>query len=60
MEALVNMAHGSPPHTTTAKTTTKLQNDYLPELSENQAARKFDNQGIKEATFSAGWWGSAD
>ena len=43
--------HGSPPDKTTAKITTKLQNNYHPELSENQAAWKTDNQGIKEVTF---------
>ena len=42
---------GSPPHTTTAKITTKLQNNYHPELSENRAIWKSDNQGITQVTF---------
>ena len=33
------------------KITTKLQNNYHPESSENQAVWKSDNQGIKEVTF---------
>ena len=40
---------GSPPHTTTAKITTKLQNNYHPGSSENGAVWKSD-QGI-EVTF---------
>ena len=43
--------HSSPPHTTTAKITTNLQNNYHLELSENQAVWKSNNQGIKEITF---------
>ena len=43
--------HGSPPRTTTAKITTQLRNNYHPELSENWAVWKFNNQGIKEGTF---------
>ena len=43
--------HGSPSCTSTAKITTTLQNKYHPELSENQAVWKSDNQGIKEVTF---------
>ena len=35
----------------TAKITTRLQNKYHPESSENRAVRKSNNQGIKEATF---------
>ena len=41
-----------PPHTTTAKITTKLQNNYHPESSENPVVWKSDNQGIKEAIFA--------
>ena len=41
--------HSSPPHTTTAKITTKFQNNYHPELSDNWAKRKFNNQGIKRS-----------
>ena len=43
--------HGLPPHTTTAKITSRLQNKYHPESSENRAVWKSNNQGIKEATF---------
>ena len=43
--------HGSPPDKTTAKITTKIQNNYHPESSENRAIWKFNNQGIKEVTF---------
>ena len=35
--------HSSPPHTTTAKITAKLQYNYQPESSENRAVWKFDN-----------------
>ena len=35
----------------TGKITTRLQNKYHPESSENRAVRKSNNQGIKEATF---------
>ena len=41
-----------PPCTTTAKITTRLQNKYHPDSSENQAIWKSDNQGFKEATFT--------
>ena len=34
------------------KITTKLQNNYHPETSENHAVWKSDNQGIKEVTFT--------
>ena len=40
-----------PPCTTTAKITTRLQNNYHPALSENQAVWKSNNQRFKEATF---------
>ena len=40
-----------PPSTTTAKLTTRLQNNDHPELSENQAVWKSKNQGFKETTF---------
>ena len=43
--------HALPPCTTTEKITTKLQNTYHPEPSENQAVWKSDNQGFQEATF---------
>ena len=43
--------HASTPHTTTAKITTRLQNKYHLDSSENQAVWKSDNQGFKEATF---------
>ena len=43
--------HGSPPHTTTAKITTRPQSKYHPQLSENRAMWKSDNQRSKEATF---------
>ena len=43
--------HGSPPSTTTAKITTRLQKKYHPESSENRAVWKSDKQGIKEVTF---------
>ena len=44
--------HGSPPRTNTAKITTKLQNNYYyPELPENQAVWKSNNQGIKGVAF---------
>ena len=43
--------HSLPSHTTTTKITTKLQNNYNPESSENWAVWKSDNQGIKEITF---------
>ena len=43
--------HASPPHTTTARITTRLKNKYHPELSENQAVWKFNNNGFREATF---------
>ena len=39
-----------PPHTTMAKITTRLQNKCYPELSENQAVWKSNNQRIKKAT----------
>ena len=42
--------HGLPPHTTKAKITTELQNNYHPKSWENQAAWKSNNQGIKEIT----------
>ena len=41
----------SPSHTTTAKITTRLQNKYHPDLSENPAVWKSNNQRFKEATF---------
>ena len=41
--------HSSPPHS--PPRTTKVQNNYNPELSENQALWKSDSQGIKEVTF---------
>ena len=43
--------YASTPSTTRAKNTTRLQNKYHPELSENQAVWKSNNQGCKEATF---------
>ena len=43
--------HGLPTPTTTAKITTKLQNNYHPQSSENQAVWKSNNKGIKEVTF---------
>ena len=43
--------HTLPPRMTMAKITTRLQNKYHPELSENWAVRKSNNQGFKEATF---------
>ena len=43
--------HGSPSCTTTAKITTKLQNNYHPESSENRAVWEPDNQGINEVTL---------
>ena len=43
--------HASPPHTTTARITTRLKNKYHPELSENQTVWKFNNNGFREATF---------
>ena len=33
-----------------SKNTTRLQNKYYPDLSENRAVWKSDNQGFKEAT----------
>ena len=42
----------SPPCTTTAKITTKIQNNYHHESAENRALWKSDNQGIKEVTFT--------
>ena len=44
--------HSSPPHTTTAKITTKLQNNYHPESSESRIVWQSDNQGIKEIAFT--------
>ena len=41
----------SPPHTTVAEDTTRLQNRQHPEPSESPAVRKSDNQGFKEATL---------
>ena len=43
--------HSWPPHATTAKITTRLQNKYHQESSENRAVWKSNNQGIKEITF---------
>ena len=43
--------HGNPPCTATTKITIKLQNNYHPELSENQAVWNSDNQRIKEVAF---------
>ena len=43
--------HASPPCTTITKNIAILQNKCHPELSENQAVWKSDNQGFKEATF---------
>ena len=43
--------HVSPPCTPVAKNTATLQNKYHPELSENRAVWKSNNQGLKEATF---------
>ena len=43
--------HALPPHTTIAKNTTGPQNRYHPQLSENRAMWKSDNQRSKEATF---------
>ena len=40
-----------PPCTTTEKITSKLQNKYHPEPSENRAIGKSDNQGFKEDIF---------
>ena len=42
---------GFTPHTTTAKVTTRLQNKYHPESSQNQDVWKSANQGIKEVAF---------
>ena len=42
MEAQVNTAQ--PYHSTTAKITTKLQNNYDPESSENRTVLKSNNQ----------------
>ena len=39
------------PCTTTAKITTRLQNKYQKESSENQAVWQSNNQGIQEVTF---------
>ena len=43
--------HTSHLHTTIAKNIATVQNKYHPELSENQAVWKSNNQGSKEATF---------
>ena len=43
--------HALTPHITTAKITTRLQNKYHPDSSENRAIWKSDNQGFKEAMF---------
>ena len=43
--------HGSCPHTTTAKITTKVQSKLHPELSENRDVWKSDKHGIKEVIF---------
>ena len=43
--------HDSPPRAFTAKITTKLQNSYHPELSENPGMWMSDDQRIKEITF---------
>ena len=51
MEAYVGK-HALSPHTTAAKFTTRLQNNYHPGSSETQAVWKSDNQGFKEATFT--------
>ena len=40
-----------PIRTATEKITTRPQNKYHPEPSENQTVRKSDYQGFKEATF---------
>ena len=41
----------SHPHTIKAKTITKLQNNYHPELSENQAVWQSNNQELKSHSF---------
>ena len=43
--------HNSLPRTTTGKITTKLQSNYHPELSKNQATLQSDKQRIKEVIF---------
>ena len=43
--------HDLSPYTTTAKITTRLQNKYHPESSENRVVWKSNNQGIKEVMF---------
>ena len=43
--------HILPPHTTTAKITTRLQKKYHPDSSENRSVWKSDNQIFKDATF---------
>ena len=43
--------HALPPRTAIAKNTTRLQNKFHPQLSENRAVWKPDNQGFKEVTF---------
>ena len=43
--------HALPPHTTTAQITTRLQNKYHPDSSENQAVWKSNNQRFEETTF---------
>ena len=48
--------HASPLCTTTGKITTRLQNKYHAELSENQTVWKFNNQGFKEVTFKWEFW----
>ena len=44
--------HASPQPTIIAKNTTRLQNKYHPELSENLAVWKSNNQEFKEASFT--------
>ena len=43
--------HALPPHIATAKVTARRQHKYHPDLSENGAVWKSDNQGFKAAAF---------
>ena len=43
--------HNLPPCTTTAKITTRWQNIYHPDSSENQVVGKSENKEFKKATF---------
>ena len=40
--------HASPPHTITEKITTRLQNKYNPESSENRAVWKSDKKELRK------------